>query len=280
MLVIKSAFDMHQWADNQRQLGKSVGFVPTMGALHVGHERLMEVSSFENDVTVLSIFVNPTQFGEHEDFDKYPRDLEGDLLVAKKCNVDVVFVPSEEEIYPSGFTAWIDPGVLGEVFEGEVRPGHFRGVCTVVHQLFSIVQPTNAYFGQKDAQQFVVLSQLVQNLHLPIVLHRVSTVRETSGLALSSRNKYLSDEDQKRAPNIYQALQMAEAMFNAGETQSRTLIEPVFANLEDFQIDYIAVVDQSAFAPLAKIDTDAYLIVAVRLHGVRLLDNVVLNAIA
>ena len=233
----------------------TVGLVPTMGAFHAGHLALFEAARAENDVVVVSLFVNPAQFGEGEDLDRYPRDEERDARRAEDAGVDVLFAPSADELYPEGFATWVDVGELGDKLEGEFRPGHFRGVATVCLKLFNIVRPDRAYFGQKDAQQAAVVKQLVRDLNLDLEIRVVPTVRDDDGLALSSRNAYLSPEEREAALALPRALATGDAR------KARELL----AGLE---IDYVEETNLNGQQVLAA---------AVRVGKTRLIDNVILE---
>jgi pantoate--beta-alanine ligase len=234
---------------------ESVGLVPTMGAFHAGHLALFEAARKENDVVVASLFVNPAQFGEGEDLDRYPRDEERDANLAEEAGVDVLFTPPVEEMYPEGFATWVDVGELGAKLEGEFRPGHFRGVATVCLKLFNIVRPDRAYFGQKDAQQAAVIKQLVRDLNLELEIRVVPTVRDEDGLALSSRNAYLSPEEHQAA------LALPRALATRDPDKARE-------QLAGLDVDYLEVADLNGQKVLAA---------AVRIGKTRLIDNVVLE---
>jgi pantoate--beta-alanine ligase len=236
------------------QGSESVGLVPTMGAFHAGHLALFEAAR-ENDVVVVSLFVNPAQFGAEEDLDRYPRDEERDAKLAEEAGVDILFAPSTEEMYPEGFATWVDVGELGEKLEGEFRPGHFRGVATVCLKLFNIVRPDRAYFGQKDAQQAAVMKQLVRDLNLDLEIHVVPTVRDEEGLALSSRNAYLSPDERKAA------LALPRALATRDPDKARE-------QLAGLDVDYLEV---------AELDGQKVLAAAVRIGKTRLIDNVILE---
>jgi len=205
------------------RLAEPVGLVPTMGYLHEGHLALVRQARMENSSVVVSVFVNPTQFGPHEDFTKYPRDPQRDLALLEKEKADIIFMPSAEEMYPPQFSSWVDVGRITERLEGASRPGHFRGVVTVVAKLFNIVQPTRAYFGQKDAQQVVVIKKMVADLNMNLEIVSVPTVREPDGLAMSSRNIYLSSEERQAATVLYRALCLAQQLYSQGETNGQCL---------------------------------------------------------
>lgn len=254
-----------------------LGFVPTMGYLHQGHLALVEQARRECPAVAVSIFVNPTQFGPNEDYARYPRDTDRDLALLEAAGVDLVFIPSVEEMYPPGFGTYVIQPAADEVLEGAARPGHFRGVATVVCKLFNIVQPTKSYFGQKDAQQTVVVRQMVRDLNLPVEIVIVPTVREPDGLALSSRNVYLNAEQRAAAPVLYRALRTAAERYAAGERDAetlRTVMRSVLAGEPLARPDYVSVAHPLTLRELDRIGADgALLSLAVRFDQVRLIDN-------
>ncbi|WP_298818147.1 pantoate--beta-alanine ligase [Chloroflexus sp.] len=254
-----------------------LGFVPTMGYLHQGHLALVERARSECPAVAVSIFVNPTQFGPNEDYARYPRDPERDLALLEAAGVDLVFVPSVEEMYPAGFGTYVIQPAADEVLEGAARPGHFRGVATVVCKLLNIVQPTRSYFGQKDAQQTVVARQMVRDLNMPVEIVIVPTVREPDGLALSSRNVYLNREQRAAAPVLYRALRAAAERYAAGERSGealRALMREVLASEPLAKPDYVSVAHPQTLRELDQIGVEgALLSLAVRFDQVRLIDN-------
>lgn len=264
-----------------RRESKTVGFVPTMGALHEGHLTLVKEARQMSDIVIVSIFVNPTQFGPNEDFERYPRDLTADAARLAEYEVDYVFAPDKEEIYPPGFSTYVYVEGLTETLEGASRPGHFRGVATVVTILLNTVRPDLAFFGSKDAQQVGVIKKLTRDLGFETEIIVVPTVREESGLAMSSRNAYLSAEEREKAAVIYQALRDARLAFKEGERNASNLAEIVEKKIAAeplARIDYIAVVSNDNLEPIDKIDDSEVLIaVAVRFGKVRLIDNIILN---
>ncbi|MBK9154285.1 MAG: pantoate--beta-alanine ligase [Chloracidobacterium sp.] len=264
-----------------RRESRTVGFVPTMGALHEGHIALVKKARQMSDVVIVSIFVNPAQFGPNEDFDRYPRDLTADAALLAEYEVDYVFVPETEEIYGPGFSTYVYVEGLTETLEGASRPGHFRGVATIVTILFNTVRPDLAFFGSKDAQQVGVIKRLTRDLGFDTEIVVVPTVREESGLALSSRNSLLSPEDRSKAAIIYAALVAAKTAFKNGERNASELAQIVEDKLRSepaATIDYIAVVNNDDLEPVEKIDDREVLIaVAVRFGSVRLIDNIILN---
>ncbi len=258
-----------------------VGFVPTMGYLHEGHISLIRRARAENQRLVVSIFVNPTQFGPHDDLQRYPRDLERDLHMLTAAGVDVVFTPSVAEMYPQGFTTYVEPtGPLVEQGEGATRPGHFRGVATIVLKLFQLIQPHVAYFGQKDAQQVAVIQHMVADFNLALQLCILPTIRETDGLAMSSRNSYLNPASRAAASILYQALQAGRATFDAGaqhDAVKQAMIESV-AREPSVHLAYAEVRDARSFLPLETLQPPALLLIAAQVGSARLIDNFVLRA--
>lgn len=257
-----------------------VGLVPTMGYLHEGHLSLVARAKADGGAVAVSIFVNPTQFGPGEDLARYPRDLARDLALLEAAGVDLVFVPDAAEIYPPGFDLRIEIGGVTDVLEGAVRPGHFAGVATVVAKLFNIVQPTRAYFGQKDAQQSVVIRKLARDLNLPVEIVVAPTVREPDGLALSSRNSYLTPAERAAAPVIHRALSAAKAAFRTGERDAEALREIMRRTLAEqpgLRVDYVSVADLHTLRELGVIEGAALASMAARLGSTRLIDNLLLG---
>ena len=264
-----------------RSLGKSVGFVPTMGYLHEGHLSLVKASLKKADCTVVSIFVNPTQFGPKEDFKEYPRDLEADSQFLEKLGVDVLFYPNTSEIYPSDYKTYVEVEDLQDKLEGRSRPGHFRGVCTVVLKLFHIVQPDVAFFGQKDAQQAIILKRMVSDLNLDVRIEVMPTVRDEDGLALSSRNVYLNTEQRQAALCLSRSLDEAAGMIRSGERRTAPIVDrmrEIVGGEVLAKLDYIAIVDRATLAPLEEIKEDALIALAVFFGRIRLIDNIVVSA--
>ena len=252
-----------------------VGFVPTMGALHEGHASLMTAARGESASVVASVFVNPTQFGPNEDFTRYPRDESADLAMLESLGVDLAFLPRVDEMYPPGATTFVDVGRLGEVLEGAARPGHFRGVATVVTKLFDMVQPDRAYFGQKDGQQSVVVKKLVRDLALPVEIVVCPTWREPDGLALSSRNRYLTAEERAQAPVLYRAMQAASAAAADGERSAdklRSLMLDALAPATLGKPDYVSIADAETLEEISVLDRPALASLAVRFPSARLID--------
>ncbi|GAC1568514.1 MAG: pantoate--beta-alanine ligase [Ktedonobacteraceae bacterium] len=263
-------------------VARNAGLVPTMGYLHAGHLSLVRQARRENDVLIASIYVNPAQFGPHEDLHTYPRDLPRDLRMLEETGVDIAFVPTSEEMYPVGFVTYVDPtGPLAGQSEGASRPGHFRGVATVVLKLFEIVRPHRAYFGQKDGQQAAVISRMVKDFNLAVQLRILPTVREPGGLAMSSRNAYLLDEDRIAARVLYKALQAGRSAFETyrGERASlatKAMIETVQAEPRA-HLDYAEIRDPHSFQALETLQAPALLLIAAKVGPARLIDNFLLN---
>lgn len=281
MEIINRRQRMFSISRKLRREEKTVGFVPTMGALHAGHLELVKEARQRSDIVVVSIFVNPAQFNDKADLEKYPRDLTADAAMLAEYDVDYIFAPDAEEIYPEGFSTYVDVENLTDKFEGASRPGHFRGVATVVTILFNTVRPDFAFFGQKDAQQVAVIKQLTHDLGFEMEIVVVPTVREESGLAMSSRNKRLSTEEREKAVIIIEALREAKTAFKKGERNAARLTEIVkdrVASEPLARLDYVAVVDRNSLQTLEKIgDDEALIMTAVSFGDVRLIDNVILN---
>ena len=278
MRVVRTIADLRALLRPLREEGKRIGFVPTMGFLHEGHGALIRQSAARCDATVVSIFVNPTQFGPSEDLANYPRDLERDQNLCLDAGATVLFLPEVAEIYPTGFQTHIEPGRLAEPLCGRFRPGHFRGVATVVAKLFNIVQPDLAFFGQKDFQQTVVVRRMARDLNLPVDVVVVPTIREADGLALSSRNTYLDEEARRRALSISEGLLAAKAAFEGGERNAAKLLELARAPLSGVDsVQYLELVDAQNLEPFqGEVDRAVALCVAAYVGSTRLIDNVVL----
>jgi len=254
----------------------SVGFVPTMGALHDGHMSLIRRSVEETDVTVASVFVNPTQFAPSDDFDTYPRQLERDRDMCANAGVDVFFVPTPAEMYPAGYATYVLQERYTEPFEGEIRTGHFHGVCTVCAKLFNLVQPHAAYFGQKDYQQSVVVRRMARDLNFNIEIRVCPIVREPDGLAVSSRNVYLSPDERAQATSLHRSLCAAEELFSQGERRAAPILTAMEKVLDDAplaKVDYLAIVNPDSLREIRRIESEAVALVAVRLGKTRLIDN-------
>ena len=267
----------------RREQDKTIGLVPTMGALHEGHLSLVREARRMCDIVVVSVFVNPTQFAPGEDFERYPRDLTKDTTILADYNVDYIFAPSMEEIYPKNFSTYVTVEGLSDQLEGAARPGHFRGVATVLTVLFNIVRPDFAFFGQKDAQQTLIVKRLVRDLAFDIEVVVLPTVREESGLALSSRNTYLDADERRAAPVLYRALRQAETLYAGGERTAKRLAEAVRADIEAeprAKLEYVSVSDAETMERLEKLDDRTVLVaIAARIGNTRLIDNIVLQPV-
>lgn len=264
----------------ERACPRPLGLVPTMGFLHEGHLSLVRRARADNAIAAASIFVNPTQFAENEDLSTYPRDMDGDLDKLSREGVDLVFAPPASEVYPTGFDTSIDVGAIASRLEGEHRPGHFKGVATVVCKLLTIVRPDNVYFGQKDAQQCLVIKRLNADLNLGANVVVMPTVRDPDGLALSSRNAYLSPEDRQSALSLSRALRFAETMCEEGVRDAATLrsqVTMVLNTVPTASVDYVSIADAETLEELAIVDRPALVSLAVHIGRVRLIDNVVLR---
>ncbi|MFH1639383.1 MAG: pantoate--beta-alanine ligase [Chloroflexota bacterium] len=263
----------------RRTLKEPVGFVPTMGYLHEGHLTLVRRAKENNASVIVSIFVNPTQFGPTDDLEKYPRDTEADLAKLQKLETDVVFMPTPEVMYPEGFNTWITVEKVTKRLEGTIRPGHFKGVATVVAKLFNIVAPDKAYFGQKDAQQVVVVKKMVADLNMNLEIVVVPTVREPDGLAMSSRNIYLSPEDRKKAVILHDSLMFAQKLVSQGEKNAERIRQEMVALIKkvvpESAIDYVSIADNTTLDELNEIRPPALISLVVRFGRTRLLDNIV-----
>jgi len=276
MKVIETIAEMRQL---RLKLTEPVGLVPTMGYLHEGHIALVRQARKENSSVVVSIFVNPTQFGPQEDFKQYPRNPQRDLALLEEEKTDIVFMPSTAEMYPLQFSSWVEVSKITERLEGASRPGHFRGVATVVAKLFNIVQPTRAYFGQKDAQQLVVIKRMVADLNMNLEVVAVPTVREPDGLAMSSRNTYLNPEERQAATVLYRALNIAQQSYSQGETDAERLRQEMTALIQKDPlagIDYVSVAHPETLEELKEVTTPSLVSIAVRIGKTRLIDNVVI----
>ncbi len=281
MKLIKSIQEMRSWTLKQKQLGKTIGFVPTMGFLHQGHLSLVKKARLQNDAVVLSIFVNPMQFGPKEDFSVYPRDLEKDSLLAAGAGVDLIFYPDISEIYPQypPLTSVEVQGITEELC-GKSRPGHFTGVATIVTKLLNIVQPQSAYFGQKDYQQYLVIRQLANDLNMPISIEMAPIVREEDGLAMSSRNAYLSPVEREEALALNQALEICHRLYLSGEDRIIPLVEAIRTRLlqvPSLKIDYIEIRGAADLGQLTVIDVSAVVAIAAYIGKTRLIDNLLLE---
>jgi pantoate--beta-alanine ligase len=277
MQVIKPIFEVRAL---RQKLSGTVGFVPTMGYLHEGHLALVKQARIENSAVIVSIYVNPTQFGPREDFGAYPRDLNRDLELLKGGGADIVFVPSDDEMYPPEFSSWVDVEKVTERLEGAARPGHFRGVATVVAKLFNIVQPSRAYFGQKDAQQVMVIKRMVADLNMGIEIVVVPTLRESDGLAMSSRNIYLSPKEHQAAMILFKALTLARQLRRGGEKDAEEIRRQMTSLIQKeplAQIDYVSIADAETLKELNLLNRPAVASLAVRIGKTRLIDNMPLE---
>jgi pantoate--beta-alanine ligase len=274
--VVPSVGELRRLLDPVRRDGKRIGLVPTMGALHEGHLSLVRAANEECDYTVVSIYVNPSQFGPDEDFNRYPRTLQADLDALADYDVPLVFVPPNDDVYPDGYATWVEIGSVAEPLEGRCRPGHFRGVATIVLKLFNMVGADVAYFGQKDYQQALVISRMVEDLNLPITVRVCPIIREPDGLALSSRNAYLSADARKRALVLWKSLCLAAELVEEGERNPAVItekMEAVILSANDAKIDYVALVDPKTLEPVGRIEGTVLGAVAVQIDDTRLIDN-------
>ncbi len=282
MRIVKHPVDMRNLSLTLQRTGKRVGFVPTMGALHQGHLSLLKLAEEQSDVSVMSIFVNPTQFGPAEDYSRYPRPFEEDCRLAESAGCDILFVPDKNLMYPHGFQTFVTVDEISKKLEGAVRPDHFRGVTTVVMKLFNIILPQVAVFGQKDAQQVIVIKRMIQDLMIPVEILVKPTMREPDGLAISSRNVYLSENERAEAAGIYSALQAVEKAFSKGEKKADTLkmmIEEKLSRARFLHVEYAAIVDMHDLEPLKRIEKKALVAVACKTDETqtRLIDNIALG---
>jgi len=281
MLIARTKDELRQTVDAWRSAGERVGFVPTMGALHEGHLSLVRLARERADRVVASVFVNPTQFGPNEDFNRYPRQPEKDGAMLESAGCDLLFLPDVETLYPKGHATFVEPGGAAEGLEGACRPGHFRGVATVVTALFNLVRADVAVFGEKDAQQLAVVLQMVRDLSIPIEIVPGPTVREADGLAMSSRNAYLSPEERRAAAVLHRALRAAEAAISQGERRGdavRGCLREVLNTEPLARVEYAEVVDAESFQPVETLRGRLVLPLAVRIGGTRLIDNIRLTA--
>lgn len=280
MQVITGIKEMQTFSNKVRREGKTIVLVPTMGFLHPGHLSLMEEGRQQADLLVISIFVNPTQFGGGEDFEDYPRDLEKDQQLAKEVGVDVIFAPTMVEMYPAGFQTYVQVEEVTKNLCGISRPAHFRGVTTVVCKLFNVVKPHTVIFGEKDFQQLVAIRQMVSDLNLDVEIVGMSIFREEDGLAMSSRNRYLTEDERKAALSLFHSLKQASALFEQGERKAGEIVREVKKIIEAeklAQIDYVKICDTKMLGDLEQIDREAVIALAVRIGKARLIDNIVLK---
>lgn len=276
MDIIRSVSEMQQWTSSIRATGKTISFVPTMGFLHQGHLSLLQEGRERGDFLVLSIFVNPTQFGQGEDFDDYPRDLKKDCEIAQQADVDIIFAPEAKDMYPNGYATDVDVEGITETLCGTSRPGHFRGVCTVVSKLFNIVQPHVAIFGRKDFQQLAVIKRMTLDLNMLVDILGMPIFREADGLAMSSRNVYLSADHRQQALVLSQSLAQAKELVERGETDCAAIISQVKKTISqqpDPRIDYVQICHQLTLEDQSHVDSDSVLLLAVYFDKTRLIDN-------
>lgn len=277
--VVERIKDMNSIVSQFKSQGKTIGLVPTMGALHDGHLKMMKQSIEENDITAVSIFVNPLQFGPNEDFDDYPRPFESDLEELKQIGVDYVFHPTVEEMYPGELEMTITVGRLAQVLEGKKRPGHFDGVVTVVNKLFNIIQPTRAYFGRKDAQQLAIIEKMVEDFNHSVQIVPIDIVREADGLAKSSRNIYLTEEERKEAVHLSKSLALAKKKYDEGERNSDVLIQAITQYLESNvsgDIVEVAIYSYPELEEQHTIEGQIFISLAVKFSQARLIDNIII----
>jgi len=280
MKLVKTIEEMRAFRSATRTGGKRLGLVPTMGALHEGHLSLVRAARDKSDVITVSIFVNPTQFGPQEDFAKYPRNLKSDSALLEREHVDVVFAPSVEDMYPAGAVTWVTVEGMSDRLCGRSRPGHFRGVTTVVSKLFHIIEPDATFFGQKDAAQVAIIRRMVRALNMPVSIEVCPTIRESDGLALSSRNAYLNPEERKSALVLYRSLRRAQELFDRGEHDSAKLVaagKQEFAKEPSARLDYFEIVDPETLESVSAISKRALIAVAAYVGNTRLIDNIVVN---
>ncbi|MBX8994136.1 MULTISPECIES: pantoate--beta-alanine ligase [Staphylococcus] len=276
---ITTVKEMQSLTSQFKREGQSIGFVPTMGALHDGHLTMMRHSSAENDISIISVFVNPLQFGPNEDYEAYPRQIEQDTQAASSAGVDYVFAPSVDEMYPNTLGITLKVGRMAEVLEGAQRPGHFEGVVTVVNKLFNIIQPDHAYFGKKDAQQLAIVEKMVQDFNHPIEIRGIDIVREDDGLAKSSRNVYLTEHERQEAVHLSKSLALAKEMYDDGERQSAHIIKAVTDYLHDHtsgEVQEVAVYSYPELEEQEVINGQIFISLAVKFSKARLIDNIII----
>lgn len=275
--VVHSIQTVFHWSKTARHAGESIGFVPTMGALHRGHAALLDIARRENNRVAISIFVNPLQFDRGEDLASYPRTWNEDLRICGRSGVDLIFAPTATELYPTEQLTFIDSPLLSTHLCGEHRPGHFRGVATVVLKLFNIVQPDRAYFGRKDAQQLAIIQRMVKDLNVPVTVVPVETVRETDGLALSSRNQHLTPAERRIAPVLARALRFAIELVEDGQRSAASVrdhVLPLFAHYPEVRVEYFEIVDPDTMTPVVRIRDSVLIACAMWLGSTRLIDNI------
>ncbi len=280
MKVYKSISSLIKKVREVKKQGYKIGLVPTMGFLHEGHMSLIRKARKDTDYVIVSIFVNPAQFGPKEDFKRYPRAIKRDLMLCEKEGADIIFTPEAKEMYPKDYATYVSVEKITDKLCGASRPGHFRGVSTVVAKLFNITMPDVAYFGQKDAQQAIIIKRMADDLNMSVEIKVMPVVREKDGLAMSSRNVYLNRKERGRAQSIYKSLKSAKELFNEGERDSKKIINKikrVINNQPDAKIDYAAIVDAKDLRDIKKISGEALVAVAVKIGKTRLIDNIILN---
>lgn len=280
MKIITTVKEMQRYVKHNYKRGRRIALVPTMGYFHEGHAMLMREARAAYERVVVSIFVNPLQFGQGEDFAQYPRDMKRDLAIARECRVNVVFAPTSEELYQGGYSTFVEEERLSKKLCGAFRPGHFRGVATVVAKLFNIVRPHTAYFGQKDAQQCAVIRKMVADLNYPIHVVVMPTVREKSGLACSSRNRYLNAREKKEAAILNASLEKAREMVRAGVSEPQAILGAVRGSIETaplIRVEYLEAVDPDTLERVTRVDRRTLLAVAARVGATRLIDNIILE---
>ncbi len=281
MKLIKNPEEMYKFASNIRAKGKTISLVPTMGYLHDGHLSLVEEAKRRSDVVVVSIFVNPAQFGPGEDLKKYPKDLARDKALLKSFDVDLLFYPKADDIYPEGFNTFVEVKGLPDKLCGRSRPAHFRGVTTIVAKLFNLVSPTYAFFGEKDYQQQLIIKRMVKDLNLPVEVISLPTIREFDGLAMSSRNRYLNGKQRKYAASLYRALSFAKQEIEGGEKGSKKIISQMrslIKKFRDIKIDYISIVDPQTLCDVKTIKGSVLIAVAAYIGKARLIDSILASA--
>lgn len=280
MIIVKQIKSMSRWVKAQKNKGRTIGFVPTMGYIHEGHISLARKAKKDCNKVVMSIFVNPIQFGPKEDFKRYPRDLKRDYRLARSAGVDLIFYPSTKDMYPDNFLTYVSVTGLTDILCGRSRPGHFKGVVTVVTKLFNIIAPDIAYFGKKDAQQAIIIKKMVEDLNFPIKIRVLPTVREAGGLAMSSRNAYLSASERYDALVINRALKSAKRLISSGELNADMVISHIkklIKQKKSVRIDYVEVVDMNSLKKINKISGGALIAIAVFIGKTRLIDNITLR---
>lgn len=277
MKVINKPEELQKIIEELKKEGKNVGFVPTMGALHLGHVSLIKKSVLQNDITVVSVYVNPIQFGPNEDYEKYPRPIEKDIKVCQDNKVDFLFLPTNETLYNKNFSTYIYNNNVSKIMCGITRPTHFQGVCTIVAKLFNIVMPQRAYFGLKDYQQYIIIKQMVEDLNFDIEIIGCPIVREESGIAMSSRNTYLSKEEKVQATGIYKSLCLAKQLFCEGKEieDIKQVVEENILKIPNSKIDYIEIRNSKNLQEVTDSDKNIVIAVAVKVGNVRLIDNMV-----